>query len=153
MISSVTGDIVNFSELQQAEYWIRNMVSQVRFSPAIERLRQNSAKRTRKKLDMSHRKFASVSRLLEIGPHSALQGPIRQTVEAVSPRVNILYTAALVRGRPATNTLLEAVGKLHCLGFAVDLVKANDMVASLGTAKGLSIVPPLTLPEYPFDHT
>ncbi|KAK4236508.1 lovastatin diketide synthase LovF [Achaetomium macrosporum] len=155
MISSVTGEHIDPSELQQAKYWVRNMVSQVRFAPALELLCQNSAKKTRKKLDMSHRKFVSVSHLLEIGPHSALQGPIGQTVAAVSPRGHISYTAALVRGRPATDTLLEAVGKLHCLGFAVDLVKANNinMAASLGAAKGLPVAPPLTLPEYPFDHT
>ncbi|KAK3302901.1 putative polyketide synthase [Chaetomium strumarium] len=155
MISSVTGDHVDPHELQQARYWVRNMVSHVRFAPALARLCQNSAKKTRKKLDMSHRKFVSVSHLLEIGPHSALQGPIGQTVDAASPRVNISYAAAIIRGRPATDTLLEAVGKLHCLGFAVDLVKANNIstAVSLGAAKGQPVVPPLTLPEYPFDHT
>ncbi len=153
MISSVTGDHVDAGELQQAQYWVRNMVSPVRFSSAVERLCHHSAKKTKKKLDMSHRKCVSVAHLLEIGPHSALQGPIRQTRGAVSPTVNISYTPALVRGRGAAHTLLDALGKLHCLGFSVDLVKTNNMAASFGATKGLPVGPSLTLPEYPFDNT
>ncbi|KAL2201453.1 putative polyketide synthase [Corynascus similis CBS 632.67] len=153
MISSVTGDIISHDELRQPKYWVRNMVSQVRFAPAVERLCRNAARKTRKKLDLSHRRFVSVSHLLEIGPHSALQGPIRQTVDAASPRVNISYTAALIRGKPATYTLLDAVGKLHCLGFPVDLAKVNNLNITATKGGMRPVVPPLTLPEYPFDHT
>ena len=102
---------------------------------------------------MSHRKCISVAHLLEIGPHSALQGPIRQTMGAVLPRVNISYTATLVRGTLAARTMLEALGKLHCLAFSVDLVKANNMAASFDAAKSLPVGPSSTLPEYPVDHT
>ncbi|GAB1316525.1 Lovastatin diketide synthase LovF [Madurella fahalii] len=149
MISSVTGDAIDHRELQQAEYWVRNMVSPVRFSLAIERLCHNGARKTKKKLDLSHREFASVAHLLEIGPHSTLQGPIRQTVEAASPEVDISYASALVRSKPAITTLLEAVGKLHCSGFDVDLVKVNSL-----TKPSEWMLPEVlpALPEYPFDH-
>ncbi|KXX75424.1 Lovastatin diketide synthase LovF [Madurella mycetomatis] len=150
MISSVSADAIDHKELQQAEYWVRNMVSPVRFSPAVERLCRTAARKTKKKLDLSHRQFASVTHLLEIGPHSALQGPIRQTLEVASPKVNISYTSALVRGKPANTTLLEAVGKLHCSGFNVDLVKANGLT-NLSERISLEVLP--ALPEYPFDHT
>ncbi|KAI9740047.1 MAG: polyketide synthase [Claussenomyces sp. TS43310] len=151
MVSSVTGGIISGSELVRGEYWAHNMVSPVRFSDALRRICHDSAKKARKKLDLSHRNFASVSDLVEIGSHSALQGPIRETIEAVSPSVKngLSYTPTLVRGKAATDTLLEATGKLHSLGFDVDLANVNSPFSACDSA--VMTLP--GLPEYPFDHT
>jgi len=150
MISSVTGEIITKGELLKAEYWVRNMVSPVRFSDAVGRICRDSAKKAKKKLNLGHRNFASVSDLLEIGPHSALQGPIRETIEVVSPSAKnaLSYTAALIRGRAATDTVLEAAGKLYCLGFDVSLQTVNG---SLSASDRVMTLP--ELPEYPFDQT
>lgn len=151
MVSSVTGEVVPGGDLLEATYWVNNMVSPVRFSDAVERVCRDSAIKGKKKLDLSHRKLASASDLVEIGPHSALQGPIREIVQAASssPKNELSYTPALIRGRAATDTVLELVGKLHCLGVEVDLASVNGIhPSSDSTIMALS-----TLPEYPFNHT
>ncbi|KAL2292501.1 hypothetical protein FJTKL_09465 [Diaporthe vaccinii] len=149
MVSSVTQEIIPREDLLKSEYWVRNMVSPVCFSGALHRICQDSMRKVKKKLDLSHRNYASVSDLLEIGPHSALQGPIRETIEAASmpSKMALSYTSALMRGSPATDTLLEALGKLYCLGVPFDFKTVNDPYAS-----SACITLP-DLPAYSFDHS
>lgn len=149
MVSSVTQEIIPKEDLLTSEYWVRNMVSPVCFSGALQRICQDSMRKVKKKLDLSHRNYASVSDLLEIGPHSALQGPIRETIEAASmpSKMALSYTSALIRGRPATDTLLESLGRLYCLGVPFDFKMVNDPYSS-----SACITLP-DLPAYPFDHS
>lgn len=151
MVSSVTGDIIPIGELVNSEYWVRNLVSPVQFSAALERIFHDSAKKVQKKFDLSHHSVASVSDLIEIGPHFAMEGPIREIKEATASTMKegISYTATLVRGRAATETVLEAAGKLHCVGFDVNLGNVNAPFSEHDSE--LMTLP--ALPEYPFDHT
>ncbi|OTA97786.1 hypothetical protein M434DRAFT_26522 [Hypoxylon sp. CO27-5] len=150
MISSVTGNVVLATELRRPGYWVKNMVSPVRFADAMERLYRNSARRITKKIDMSHRNYVKISDIVEIGPHSALQGPIREIAKLAPPsKLQISYTPTLVRGRPADTTLLELIGNLHCRGFGVNLRLVNGPYdPSKGPTRMLK-----TLPEYPYDHS
>lgn len=150
MVSSVTGDIIPISELVKSDYWVTNLVSPVQFSAALGRIFHDSAKKVQKKFDLSHRSIALVSDLIEIGPHSAMEGPIREIKAATASPVKdgISYTATLVRGRAATETILEAAGKLHCVGFDVNLGNVN---APSSEHDGELMTLP-ALPEYPFDH-
>lgn len=75
-VSSVTGRQMAGNELDAA-YWVRNMVSQVRFSMALECMCIRPAE---KQLGQSWSKYA-VDSIVEIGPHSALAGPIKQTLK------------------------------------------------------------------------
>jgi acyl transferase domain-containing protein len=59
MISSVTGRLVTEKEVCAASYWVENMVSPVLFSPAVKKMCSSGSE---------------VDYLLEIGPHSALEG-------------------------------------------------------------------------------
>lgn len=153
MVSSVTGQNVPAEELRKADYWVRNMVSPVRFSDAVSRLCRNAVKKERKKLDLSHRESVAVSDLLEVGPHSTLQGPIREVIQgtssSLSAKVDIAYASALVRGRPAGTTFLEAIGQLHCSGHIVDLGRVNKRASGVKWPNTVLS----TLPEYPFDHS
>lgn len=65
--SSVEGKVLNGTELD-ANYWVKNMVSPVRFSTAIESLAQNKSVAENSR---------DINFLIEIGPHSALKGPIK----------------------------------------------------------------------------
>ncbi|KAI0190176.1 putative polyketide synthase, partial [Xylaria flabelliformis] len=150
MISSVTGSFVSHNEVQRASYWVNNMVSPVRFADAMGLIAQNSGKVARKKLDLSHRKYTAVTDLVEIGPHSALQGPIREVLQSRRiSRNQLTYTPALTRNQPCVDVLLQMVGTLHCIGHHVDLGRVNNALSEPD-------IPPKvcsSLPEYPFDYS
>ena len=117
MFSSVTGKEVKITELN-AEYFANNLRSPVHFTEAL--------------LAASVRDFGCI---LEIGPHSALQSAISQTL-APTP-----YASALVREKHATSTALAAVGKYWTHGGRVDLTKVNDPCQT-GDYACLSGLPP-----------
>lgn len=148
MISSVTGENISAYKLREPEYWVNNMVSPVRFKDAIQRLYQNFAKNSTKKIDLSHRNYTRVSDMVEIGPHSVLGGAIRDISKTISSSAQISYTSPLMRGKPADVTLLESIGNLHCRGFRINLGLVNNLDHLQDLSRALT-----TLPEYPYDHS
>lgn len=149
MVSSVTGQRVTGDDLSAPDYWVDNMVSPVRFSAAVGQLCARYTQGTRKKLDCSHRDLPLVNVLFEIGPHSALQGPIRDILSEVPGGASISYTSVLIRRQPALHSILSSLGQLFCLGYPVDLGKVNRL--SKVTIKRPRLLH--DLPEYPFDHS
>lgn len=146
MISSVTGERVSPDNLVDPRYWALNMTSTVQFSKAVTTMVVQAE--LVKKLDGSH-KFASVvDHLIELGPHAALQSPIRSILSSCPRGPSISYSSAIRRGKPATDTLLGIIGELYCLGLSPDLRKANEP-AGKATSRSLLV----HLPEYQFDHS
>ncbi|PLB45036.1 putative polyketide synthase [Aspergillus steynii IBT 23096] len=84
------------------EYWQENLESPVLFHSAVRTL-------------LSGSKECSVH--LEVGPHSALAGPLRQIYSESSSSIN--YVSALSRGKNDSVSFLEAVGQLHCHGVQI----------------------------------
>lgn len=148
MISSVTGERVETNDLSTPEYWVSNMVSPVRFSEVINQICARSASRIRKKLDLSHRNHFHINMLIEIGPHPALRGPIRDILTKLPGGGNITYCTILARKQPAMQSFINAIGHLKCLGYFIDLEKIS--LNSKGY-DGCMALP--NLPEYPFDHS
>ena len=156
MLSSVTGNVVSGSSLVDPAYWVRNMVSPVRFSQAVSAMCSASPASIAKKLDMSHLLVPVVDHLLEIGPHAALQGPLRDILGSLPERTKrpaITYSSALKRGQKATDTLLGTIGSLLCKGLPVDLRTVNEPNTKGPTHKLPSRTLLTNLPEYPFDHS
>ncbi|KAF7949130.1 hypothetical protein EAE96_008299 [Botrytis aclada] len=151
MISSVTGEYIEPTVLTKSIYWIQNMQQPVRFSDAITKLVSKPAN-GRKKLDGSHRKTVHVQVLVEIGPHSALQGPIREILRSHPSAAATTYYSTLKRHSIATRTIMTLIGQLSCSGFDVNLSRVNELEKEHGSKKALKVVLP-TLPEYPFDDT
>ncbi|KAI0165365.1 putative polyketide synthase [Hypoxylon sp. FL1284] len=150
MVSSVTGQHISRNDLACIHYWVANLVSPVNFSAAMEVICRNSESEATHKLDLSHRNRVAISGLLEIGPHSALQGPVREVLNATEPATkDITYLSVLVRGNEATTTFLQAVGRLWCLGLDLDLKLLQQFY---GHTDRWPISLP-SLPEYPFDHS
>jgi acyl transferase domain-containing protein len=146
MISSVTGQEISRHDVQQSEYWVANLTSPVRFSTALAKICSTSSTKKPTKLKSS-RKAIIVTDLLEIGPHSALQGPVKALLKEVQSEIT--YTSVLVRKTSAVDSLLEATGRLHCYGYSIDISKANDL-----NEKGTNSLMTLSsLPPYPFDHS
>ena len=147
MVSSVTGKQVTTGQLRQPEYWVENMVSQVRFSQALLELCSSSTKKLVKKIDGSHRGKVSLNTLLEIGPHSAMQGPVREILREAATDNKIGYLSVLKRNTSAIESVLEACGNLYCAGFPVALQEVNQ------TSHSLSPKVLTDLPAYPFNHS
>ena len=129
LISTVTGESVSASDLSQPTYWVKNLTSPVLFTQAIENL-------------VASRK---IDGLVEIGPHHALRGPLREILDESKNGTGIKYHHALARSSPPDQTLLTLLGKLHCEGCLVDLAAVSRLQNNSVTLTDL--------PEYPFNHT
>ncbi|KAI4591597.1 Type I Iterative PKS [Pestalotiopsis sp. 9143b] len=113
-ISSVEGRAVSRSEVG-ASYWIRNLVQPVRFSEAIRSLFTTSN--------------VVPNVILEIGPHGALKGPIKQTTDSIrlqqNPSLAVTYFSSLVRGTGATDALLTLAANLFTAGSDIQFGAVN----------------------------
>ena len=133
MISSVTEGKVDREAVCQPQYWVRNLLSPVKFWQA---LRKALAEHT------------TSSIVLEVGPHRALEAPIQDTM-AASPKHQHFYVPLLKRQVSATFTILQAMGRLWCLGVKYDLNRVLRFDESQD--RNLSVL--TDLPSYPFDHS
>ncbi|KAL2004181.1 hypothetical protein VTN02DRAFT_5830 [Thermoascus thermophilus] len=145
MFSSVTEQLVDDHKLLGSSYWMRNLLSPVRFSGALTALLgHTTAGRTRRR-----KAPISWSALVEIGPHEALKGPCRQILGAWDNKApeRILYTSVLSRGKHAQETALTAAGLLWTSGHPVRLQRINE--TKFETSKHL-VLP--DLPSYAWNH-
>ncbi|KAI4101563.1 MAG: hypothetical protein L6R37_004889 [Teloschistes peruensis] len=139
MFSSVTGNVVESTALS-ASYWVSNMLQPVKFSQALSNMcnHTNSNKGGRKKRNRK----PYIDALIEIGPHSALQGPINQILDQEDRRANVTYASCLVRGQDACVTALEVVGKLFQQGLPVNVAKVNEVQRNCPEPAFLVDMPP-----------
>ncbi|KAI1742676.1 putative polyketide synthase [Xylaria scruposa] len=146
MISSLTGNAVGFPTLLDPSYWARNMENPVRFSQAIFKMCTSDGLQ-RKEVDCQH-SIPVIDHLMEIGPHSALQTPLRDILQTTPRGPLIGYSSMLVRGQEAMATALAAIGSLYCKGYPVNLRAVNE-ISNIAAARSLLD----DVPEYPFDHS
>ncbi|KAK6353814.1 hypothetical protein TWF730_008238 [Orbilia blumenaviensis] len=149
MISYVDGEHVSGERLRELDYWMTNLYSPVRFTQSasgIDRLALLAKSKARKKLNLSHRSGMLVTNILEIGPHSALRGPLRDIIKTFqhAPKA-IKYDTVLVRGSATLEPLLQAVGSLRCSGFNPDISYLNSDYDAQETT------PLVDLPSYKFN--
>ncbi|KAF5254823.1 hypothetical protein FANTH_443 [Fusarium anthophilum] len=123
MFSTVTTELADVS-LRDPSYWTQNLTSPVKFSTAVSKLL--AAKQS--------------CLFLEIGPHSALAGPLRQICSSSSQPCH--YIASQLRGQDSSAVFLGALGKLYQHGMALDLASLFP------NSKAIS-----GLPTYPWDHS
>lgn len=141
--SSVTGAAINGEQLDAA-YWVENMVSQVRFSQSLQSLCQGLG-RGKSAVDPSWRKPA-VDLILEIGPHSALAGFVKQILASLG-ETKTRYNTCLVREKNGVGIMMSAAAHLYVAGYPVDL-KAMNLDVSEGPPQVL-----IDLPAYHWDHS
>ena len=117
------------------------MVSPVQFTKAVSViLPEKSARAAR-----DRRNRVAVNSVLELGPHSALQGPLRQVLQKNGQVDNVAYAAAILRNKDAIQSILEAVGELWMRGQLVNLARVNVPHVGLGSVRALP-----DLPNYPW---
>ncbi|KAE8355492.1 iterative type I polyketide synthase [Aspergillus coremiiformis] len=130
MFSTSTGSEVTEDRLQ-SEYWVRNLVSTVKFTTALQAM-------------CTFRDGAAPDQLLEVGPHCALQSAAK---ESLTGQKSIVYRATLDRKDGSTKTLLHTVGALAIRGIPVNLRTVN---LSCESARVPTLL--VDLPPYPFNH-
>ena len=136
MFSSVTGSQIAASELNES-YWVRNMVSPVQFVKAVQAMIPASSKGGGRR----RRGGLSIDTLLEIGPHSALQGPLKQILTANGRAEEISYHSLLLRNQGAANTSLETIGTLWIKGQQLNFPRLNSLGANPYPAVSLTDLP------------
>ncbi|KAE8386092.1 hypothetical protein BDV23DRAFT_187650 [Aspergillus alliaceus] len=143
--SSVTGSFISNSELG-AEYWVQNMVSPVLFSSSMRSMCLG-IKQDGKRIVRGNK--LNVQMLLEVGPHSALAGPIKNILKDPSFRSGsqVPYTSCLVRNDDSVSTILKAAGDMFVNGYPVNFSRINEPVD--GTRP--QALP--DLPPYAWNHT
>jgi acyl transferase domain-containing protein len=148
MVSSITGDWIKRGEAAQASHWVNNMISPVRFSGGLATLCSGATLNAHKKLDGSHRKTMPIDHIVEIGPHSVLQGACKDVWKTLKIDNPPKYLSLLVRNISASDTAFSVFGNLYAAGYPINLTRVNGQeFAKHGTLKSLS-----DLPEYPFNH-
>ena len=140
-VSSVTSREVGHEDLSQPEYWVRNLISKVRFSEALE----TAISLSRADRDQSLSEPKPLAYLVEIGPHCALERSVQDTL---AEKVNYTYDTTLRRGIPATDTLQSLSGRLFANGYPVDVEALNRRPGSRRRPRML-----LDLPSYPFNSS
>lgn len=146
MFSSVTGDIVGGDILASADYWRSNMVSPVKFSQAMQKVLEFNLSKRR-----TAGKAQYVNILVEVGPHAALQGPLKQILDANRDKLkrDVVYTSILLRNTDAVRSCLDAVGKLAQRNCHVDLARLNAEASASGEKPQLLS----NLPPFSWNHS
>jgi acyl transferase domain-containing protein len=117
--STVYGKMICSSQLGP-DYWVQNLYKPVEFVAALDDIIfADAGKQWLKSEDM----LPSI--MLEIGPHSALGGPIKQVKMARGVLQGMEYYSVLSRGSDASHTFAATIGSLWMHGVALDLDKVN----------------------------
>lgn len=145
VFSSVDGRLINPTEMSSAEYWVKNLVSPVKFNQALAGL--CTANVTKTKLKVGGGAELPVTHIIEVGPHAALQSAVRDTVLTDPNLKAIRYLSVLSRNKHAASTALSAVGQLAAAGYPVSLCAVNHQLSA--SLPGMLV----DLPPYPFNHS
>ena len=120
-------------------YWVDNLKSPVLFSSAASELCQMTTVDSRKGVDI----------LVEIGPHSALQGPIRQILQSLGGKSDrIRSLPSLKRNEHSPTSLLHLASLLWMNGCQLDIGRINFADSSRALAGVLTDLPP-----YQWNHS
>ncbi|KAL8826449.1 MAG: hypothetical protein Q9191_003792 [Dirinaria sp. TL-2023a] len=123
--SSVTGKLLGPKRRIDAEYWQNNLESPVRFREAVTAILEHDV--------------AKNAVFLEVGPHAALAGPLRQILAQSASSAP--YVSAMTRQQNCTTSFLTAIGNLQSLNVDIDLKALFPTGSCLPD-----------LPRYPWNH-
>ncbi|KAI1823452.1 hypothetical protein F4861DRAFT_549734 [Xylaria intraflava] len=134
--SSVKGTACSDDALSHADYWVSNLVSQVKFSDAL-RLMCSPPGKTESEQAMGHC-------LVELGPHCALERPVK---DHIAEQTGWTYDYTLRRADSAIRTMKMLAGRLYAKGYPVEFESVNDHADFEEPPEVLH-----NLPQYPFYH-
>jgi acyl transferase domain-containing protein len=132
--SSLTGGKLEATmDIFGPRYWADNLTKPVLFSSALQELYTDGKPDT----------------IVEIGPHSALEGPIKQVLKYISQQaaMDVDYLPSLIRNQHATRVTLNLAGKLFINGHTLDFSAVNQTSAGARKPAVISDFAP-----YPWSH-
>lgn len=140
MVSTVTNSILPKEAVLGETYWSANPLSPVFFDQAVRTIGISP-------------EFASVDMLIEVGPHYALSGSIRQ-IKAEYKFEKLQYLPTLIRGADSASSLLKIVGEPFLRDYPLDVERVTTLEEPSGSGKiicnnGCLIV---DLPSYRWDN-
>jgi acyl transferase domain-containing protein/NADPH:quinone reductase-like Zn-dependent oxidoreductase/SAM-dependent methyltransferase len=136
--SSVTGLPLDYPSTLNGDYWVTNMVSQVKFLQAVQSFASDL--NTAGKGDFTNM-------IIEIGPHSALSGPLREILNMPGiSKINSIYIPSIIRKKSGVEALLSLAGNTFAQGCVMNYGAINPKSHS----KPRVLV---DLPKYPWDHS
>lgn len=138
MVSTVTSQKVAAISLLDPQYWVDNMESPVRFADALQYIVH-----TAPKVDG----LKPITNYVEIGPHGALQRPVRDSL-AHAGNSTARYGTILSKQDSPSKTILQLVGQLFTHGHPVSITAANQPDGPSPAPR-----PVVDSPEYSFDRT
>ncbi|KAM0470501.1 hypothetical protein ACHAPX_009867 [Trichoderma viride] len=124
--SSVTGKQIKRSGQLGPSYWRRNLENPVLFSPAVQLMMHSTVE------DAVY---------LEIGPHAALSGPLRDIFKSVQMSTASTYVPTLIRNENGPKSILSSLGRLYQEAVPVNLA---------ATTTGRTVL--TNLPNYAWQH-
>lgn len=130
LTSSVSCEPVSAATTSSPAYWRKNLESPVCFSDAVISM-------------VKGHHYC----LVELGPHNALEMPLKQTLSAIDG-LTLPYVSALSRNRDSMTTALSMVGKLWNHGQNVSFAAANRCPEQDLQPRFLT-----DLPKYEWDYT
>jgi polyketide synthase 12 len=102
IISNISGEFAANGELSTPDYWVRHVRQAVRFHDGVRCLERQG-----------------IDLCLELGPHGVLTSMAGACLsERGQERIPLV--PVLRKDKPEVETLISALGALHCHGFAVD---------------------------------
>ncbi|PYH95483.1 polyketide synthase [Aspergillus ellipticus CBS 707.79] len=104
MFSTLTGQLINSPSQLNSAYWRANLESPVQFTSGMSAALESTSE-TPQPL------------IIEIGPHSALSGPIRQISKSIEKPYS--YCPTVLRGDDTIDSLLSAAGQAYLHGVPV----------------------------------
>ena len=134
--SSVNGMAIEPKMARSPWYWTSNLVCPVQFADALQTMNISSESISGSCPDV----------LLEIGPHAALGGPIRQILSQNKPvdeRQTVPeHLSTLKREEDASSNMLDLVVSLTARGVQVDIAAVGAETAPATDAKMIGDLPP-----------
>lgn len=121
MVSSVTTNALASDTIIDETYWSTNLRSPVLFNQAVHNIATDE-------------QFSNVDLLIEIGPHSALSGPIRQICTA-NDFTKLGYIPTLLRGEDSASQLLKVAGELYLRDYPLHMERITLIEEPLSSGK------------------
>ncbi|KAK1979528.1 fatty acid synthase [Colletotrichum cereale] len=121
MVSSVTNSILAQDAVLDETYFSANLRNPVLFNQAVQTI-------------LTAPEFEDVDLLVEIGPHSAMSGAIRQIKTALGA-AKLEYLPTLLRDKHCATEALRFAGDLFLRNYPLDLERVTSIEESLGSGK------------------
>ena len=126
-----------------ANYWVTNLVSKVRFQEALASLCTSLYQ------EQHFQQTACSHIFLEIGPHNALASPVKQTISNLKlSQFQWSYVSTLIRKHNSISTVLQSAATMWERGCPISAHTANSLSLIQPTPRVLS-----NLPCYSWDHS